>query len=280
MPELPEVETIRAQLATALVGQRLCSIEALWPKSLETRGILASSCYDKPVEAVWRRGKMLGIALEGGISVLVHLRMTGQLLYLPVGSNQGARQTTRVRMEFASGDVLLFNDQRKFGRVVVTKSSEVGSDGLLATMGPEALGAEFTSDVLKKAGKRHTKLAVKALILDQRVVAGVGNIYADEALWTARIHPERVCGTLSEAEWGALRDAIVAVLREGVVRGGSTLRDYVDAAGQAGTYLEVAKVFARTGKPCLVCSTPVTKIRVAGRGTHLCTSCQVQEVAF
>ena len=159
--------------------------------------------------------------------------------------------------------------------MVVLPTAEVPSDPLLARMGPEPLEEGFDADVLGARLRLHPGLRLKAALLDQGVVAGIGNIYCDEALWQAGLHPERRSGAVRRPAIQALATGIVTVLSEGVAHGGSTLRDYVDSGGDRGSYLDIAAVFGRTGQPCRRCGTAVVKITVVGRGTHLCPSCQV-----
>ena len=277
MPELPEVETIRRQLDALLVGRSVVGLRSTWPKSLTGRGVEPAAVIGRPVRDVWRRGKLLGLDLEGGVSLLVHLRMTGQLVFDPVdsdGTPVEETSATRVVLDLDDGSRLVFNDHRKFGRIVVLPTTDVAADPLLVRMGPEPLGPTFDFGALNAALRRHPGLRIKAALLDQGVVAGVGNIYADEALWAAGLHPERRCGALPRGGVVALHAGIVSVLSEGVARGGSTLRDYVDARGEHGGYLDVAAVYGRTGQPCRRCGTAVVKTTVGGRGTHFCPSCQ------
>lgn len=275
MPELPEVETIRRQLDEVLPGRSVASIEIRWHKSLTGRGVDPTAALCRPVIGVWRRGKVLGIDLDGGVSVLAHLRMTGQLLLGPAGARPPQSSSTRVVLDLDDGSRLLFNDQRKFGRIVVLPSADVPADPLLARMGPEPLDEGFDTDTLRAVFRRHPGLRLKTALLDQGLVAGIGNIYADEVLWHAGLHPERRCATVRGAGIEGLRDGIVAVLSEGVARGGSTLRDYVDTRGDGGGYLKVAAVYGRTGRPCRRCGTMIVKTTIGGRGTHWCPSCQV-----
>ena len=203
--------------------------------------------------------------------------MTGQLLHDPAdpeGPPVEETSATRVVLDLDDGSRLVFNDHRKFGRMVVLPTADVAADPLLARMGPEPLGEAFDPATLGAALHRHPGLRVKTALLDQSVVAGVGNIYADEALWHARLHPERRCGALTRPGVVALHGGIVSVLSEGVARGGSTLRDYVDARGDRGGYLEVATVYGRDGRPCPRCGSSIVKTTVGGRGTHLCPTCQ------
>ena len=277
MPELPEVETIRRQLDVLLVGRSVVDLRSTWAKSLTGRGVASAAVLGRPVAGVWRRGKVLGLDLEGGVSVLVHLRMTGQLLLDSADATGGPLEetsATRVVFDLDDGSRLIFNDHRKFGRLVVLPSSDVAADPLLARMGPEPLEESFDTRALSQGLRRHPGLRLKTALLDQGVVAGVGNIYADEALWQAGLHPERRCGTLTRPAVVALHAGIVTVLTEGVARGGSTMRDYLDARGERGGYLDVAAVYGRSGQPCLRCGTVVAKSTVGGRGTHFCPVCQ------
>jgi formamidopyrimidine-DNA glycosylase len=285
VPELPEVETIRRQLDASLIGRSVSSVETRWHKSFTGRRADPGAVVGRPVTRVWRRGKVLGIDTDGGISLLTHLRMTGQLLLEPVGTprdtlsprdTRSPRDTsaTRVVFGFDDGSRLYFNDQRKFGRLVVLPTADVAADPLLARMGPEPLEPGFDAGALGAGLARHPSMSLKAALLDQGVVAGIGNIYVDEALWHAGLHPQRRCGAVRRPAAAALRDGIVTVLSEGVARGGSTLRDYVDSRGRRGGYLDIAAVYGRSGQPCRRCSTVIVKITVAGRGTHLCPSCQ------
>jgi formamidopyrimidine-DNA glycosylase len=277
VPELPEVETIRRQLDEALPGRSVVAVESRWPKSLTARGTEPGALMGRPVVRAWRRGKVLGIDLQDGLTVLVHLRMTGQLLLDPVrrdGPSPLDTSATRVVLDLDDGSRLVFNDHRKFGRIVVLPTGDVASDPLLSRMGPEPLDAGFDAAALAAGLRRHPGLRVKSALLDQGVVAGVGNIYADEVLWEAGLHPERRAGTLRAPAVRALHAGIVTVLTEGVARGGSTLRDYLDARGERGGYLDVAAVYGRAGSPCRRCGTPIVKTVVVGRGTHVCPSCQ------
>jgi len=277
VPELPEVETIRRQLDALLVGRSIVGLRSTWAKSLTGRGVEPTVVLGRPVTGAWRQGKVLGLDLEGGVTMLVHLRMTGQLLLDPrddSGAPSGESSATRVVLDLDDGSRLVFNDHRKFGRMVVLPSSDVGADPLLARMGPEPLGEEFDAGALSRALGRHPGLRLKTALLDQGIVAGVGNIYADEALWHAGLHPERRSGALKRSGITALHGGIVTVLTEGVARGGSTMRDYVDARGERGGYLDVAAVYGRAGRPCPRCGTPIVKMTVGGRGTHFCPACQ------
>jgi len=275
MPELPEVETIRRQLDAALPGRRIAELFVVAPKSFEASALLgAASARGRRIEAVRRRGKALIIDLDEGLSIVVHLKMTGQLIYVPATSSAPTSSHTRATIRFDDHSTLLFNDMRRFGRVLLCMTDEVNKIPLLARMGPEPLDAGFSAEVLEARLARHPGLAIKAALLDQSVVAGLGNIYVDEVLFEARVHPLTKVADLRPADIDAIRRAIPERLARSVELGGSTLRDYVDATGSRGGYLDEALVFNRSGQPCPVCAQPLVKIRVAGRGTHLCKHCQ------
>ena len=264
MPELPEVETERARLEPVLAGRTLRSVKILdgrLTRPFDPRQV-AGELEGERVAGIERRGKYLVIRLESGAALLVHLRMTGGLR---------ARPTTHERavVELDDGTGIAYRDVRRFGTWLLLASAEL--DGYLsARLGPEPLGSRFTGSYLERRleGRR---APVKALLLDQRIVAGIGNIYADEALWHARVRPSRPGGGLSPDEVRALRRGIRRALRRGIERQGATLRD---GAYAGGTMQDEFRVYGRDGEPCPRCGTPIEKIRVAGRGTHYCPRCQ------
>lgn len=286
MPEMPEVETLRRGLDGLLRGQRILGCQALWPPALVGK----SWEHDPwPLEILGsgRRGKLLWLKLEGGMSLAVHLRMTGQLVF--VGPDQdrfGAGHptaslgdnlpdsSTRVVFRLDRGQ-LFYNDQRKFGRLFLLPPGGLETLPFLQTLGPEILDPPLGPEEFCRRLKAWPGRGIKALLLDQRALAGVGNIYADEALWAAALHPLRPAGGLLEAECRSLQEALVQVLSTSLDHGGSSLRNYVDARGKMGSYMAFAKVFDRQGQPCPRCGAPIVKIRCAGRGTHLCPRCQV-----
>ncbi|MDR1188199.1 MAG: bifunctional DNA-formamidopyrimidine glycosylase/DNA-(apurinic or apyrimidinic site) lyase [Bifidobacteriaceae bacterium] len=284
MPELPEVETVRRGLEQLVVGLRIASAEALEPTSL--RGD-PTALIGKRVTGTWRRGKVLVLELEGGLSLVAHLKMTGQMVFRgseptdawgaghPNDSliGQLPDKSTRVIIGFEGGQHLYFNDQRKFGWLAVMPRTAVKDIPLLAKMGPEPFDPDAWP-AFRDRVRRHRRAPIKAALLDQSVVAGIGNIYADEALWAARVHPETPVGAISDRKLKELLGAAAAVMELSLSLGGSTDRNYVDAEGRRGAYLDFAKVFRRQGQPCPRCSRPIVKTRVAGRGTHLCTACQ------
>lgn len=287
MPELPEVETVRAGLKSLIVGKAIKGEEHDTAKGFPnsphdvTEFLISSKVTD-----VRRRAKVLMIDLSTGYTLVIHLKMTGQLVY--VGDTRfGAGhpndslidalpdKSTRVTLDFDDGSRLFFNDQRKFGWMRLMPTVEVPSLPFMQKVGPEPLTDTFTAEEFKSRFARRKRSTIKAAILDQSVVAGVGNIYADESLWGAFIHPERRVETITDKEFNLLYTDLRAVMNLSIAKGGSSNRNYVDAEGKKGSYMDFARVFRREGQPCLRCGTTIEKIRVAGRGTHLCPHCQV-----
>jgi formamidopyrimidine-DNA glycosylase len=272
MPELPEVETIRADLERRIVGRRIGRVELLWPGCV-ARPSPEEVCAELPghrIEGAGRRGKFLVLDLDRDAALTVHLRMTGRLR-LPRPDEERPKHL-RAAIALDDGHELWFEDQRKFGRLYFTRSAAELTD-LLRKLGPEPLEAAFTRDALAELlnGRR---AQLKPLLLNQAFVAGLGNIYVDEALFRAKLHPLKRSDSLRTREVTALHEAIVHALRQGIVNRGTTLSDYRDAWGTAGMNRERLLVFRREGKPCPRCGTPIEKIRVAQRGTHYCPACQ------
>ena len=275
VPELPEVETIRRQLAPRVAGraiERAQVLDPLWsapaaPRDVERR--LAG----RRIEALRRRGKYLIADLEGDAHLVMHLRMTGNLLWAAPEEDRADRPHLRVRLTLDDDHRLLFVDQRRFGTGVVIEGTAQLEAYLAQRVGPEPLGPEFTPDVLARAA-RGRRAPVKAFLLDQRRVAGVGNIYADEALFRAGIHPLRPAGRLRRAEIERLHAGIVAALERGIARQGASIDDYRDSNGERGSMQDEFLIHLRAGQPCIRCGRQVTKTVAAGRGTYLCSRCQ------
>lgn len=284
MPELPEVETIRRGLIEFIVEKKLVGTEVLCEKSFIGEPVTGV------VKSLRRYGKALVIDLDGGMSLMIHLRMTGQLIWwddsfekegLPsfAGGHPSENfvsklpnKQTRVVLKFDDG-TLYFNDQRKFGFIKVMPTAEVEEDVFIRKLAKEPWKME--ADELYEKLQRHAKSCIKATILNQTIICGLGNIYADEALFAAEIHPERKCGSLSREETERLLVAAREVMERSIESGGSTMATYVKADGTKGDYLELfARVFGREGQKCVKCGGKITKIRVAGRGTHICKRCQ------
>ena len=270
MPELPEVETIRRNLAPHVEGrtlERLDILDARWSRPLAPRE-LSDALEGRTIERLSRRGKYLVWVLSGEAYLLQHLRMTGTLLIDPPG------EPPHTRAWFELGDHrLAYTDPRRFG----TGELALGPDALAAffdaRLGVEPLAREFTGEHLY-ALARQSRAPIKAFLLDQKRVAGVGNIYADEALFRARIHPLRPANRLSRAQAGALRDAVVASLEDGIEAKGATIDDFRDPYGVSGTFQDRFLIHLREGEPCHNCGRPVRKLRAAGRGTYVCERCQ------
>lgn len=286
MPELPEVETVRAGLQMLLPGRVIANITHDWPKGFPNAPQdVKQFAVGASVMQVRRRAKVLLIDLNTGHTFVVHLKMTGQLVYRgeqvfgaghPNESLVGALpdKSTRVTFAFADGSHLYFNDQRKFGWVRLLPTAEVENLDFFRTVGPEPLAADFTWQQFRGRLQRRKNSGIKAVLLDQTVLAGVGNIYADESLWGAKIHPLTPAGQLTDAQYKRLYTALRDVLQLSIEKGGSTDKNYVNAEGKRGSYLTFASVFRREGQACPRCGTTVIKTRVAGRGTHLCPTCQ------
>ncbi len=282
MPELPEVETVRRGLEELLPGREIREVTIIWEKSLQaSQADINKYIIGSSVLSVERRGKMLEVKLSSQYSLVVHLKMTGQLVYRgkqnfgaghPNDSLVGELpdRTTRIIFSFKDGSRLFFNDQRKFGWIRLVRTNLLESQPYIKKLGPEPLEPSFTADDFLARLKRRNNSAIKAVLLDQSVVVGIGNIYADESLFLAKLHPKKRVKDISRTKLIALFKAVNTVLQQGISSGGSSDRNYVDASGNKGQYLDFAKVFRREGKICFNCGATIIKIRVAGRGTHLC----------
>jgi formamidopyrimidine-DNA glycosylase len=267
MPELPEVETIRGQLAPRLEGRTFALVDIFDPRltrPLDPREV-AADLQGERVVAVERRGKYLVVRLEGGAALLVHLRMTGSFGFEPTSHE-------RAVVELEDGSRLVYRDVRRFGTWLVVPGDEL-EPYIGGKNGPEPLGPRFTASWLASQLARR-RAPLKAVLLDQRVVAGLGNIYADEALWRAQLNPLRPANGLRDEEVARLHRTIRAVLRLGIERQGSTLRDYAQPDGTTGAMQDEFRVYGREGEPCPRCHRPIAKARVGGRGTWYCPNCQ------
>lgn len=281
MPELPEVETIRRGLSGFCIGSKIRRVKVLCEKSFigSSAVVLGASIVD-----IRRRGKALLIDLDNSSTILVHLRMTGQLIYRGASNFAGGHPSdnfvdelpnkqTRVFLEFEDKSRLFFNDQRKFGFFKVIPTEEVEQDKFIANLGPEPW--EITGAELHKKLQRHEGAPIKAVILDQKVIAGIGNIYADEALFFAGVLPSRKAGSVSKEEAARIVEGARDAMERSIKSGGSTMATYVKADGTKGDYLELfARVFKREGLECSRCGAEILKTKVAGRGTHYCPECQ------
>ena len=286
MPELPEVETVVRGLNRLIIKKKIINELHDWPKSFpNSPESVEAFMVGSEIENVRRRAKVIIIDLDSGYSLVVHLKMTGQIVYRGE-ENWGAghpnddflailpNKSTRVQIDFSDGSNLYFNDQRKFGWMKLLPTNQVENLPFFQKVGPEPLEKSFRLSEFMQRFVRKKRSVIKAALLDQSVIAGVGNIYADEALWRAEIHPETKVENLDEQDFKRLYESIRYVMNLSIEKGGSTARNYVHADGSKGNYLEYASVFRKEGTLCSRCGTEIIKIRVAGRGTHLCPRCQ------
>ena len=285
MPELPEVETIRRQLEPELQERRIERLEVLdarWTRPIEPR-LVEDEVRGRTIGSLRRRGKYLLLELDGDLTLVMHLRMTGNLLLVDGGGlvavvdEDGFRAAEdpylRARFLLDDGRELRFSDARRFGEAFVLPTDRV-EERFAGRVGIEPLSDEFTADAIERiaAGRR---APLKSFLLDQGGIAGVGNIYADEALWWARIHPLRPAASLEHAELRALVRGVRKSLTHGIARQGATLRDYRGADGRRGSMQREFRVYGRLGEPCTRCGTPIEKTRAGGRGSWYCPNCQV-----
>jgi len=291
MPELPEVETIKIGLSKLLPDYQVVKVSHDWPKSFPNAPAdVKNFLIGAKITKVKRRAKVLMIELDSAYTLLVHLKMTGQLVFRSEAQSFGAGhpsqsligklpdKSTRVTFDLAKNvksrrpleAKLFFNDQRKFGWVRLIPTVEVANIDFFKKVGPEPLSRDFTASEFANRLKRRSNTSIKAALLDQSVIAGVGNIYSDESLWGAKIHPATQVKNISAAKINKLFDELQFVLRLSIEKGGSTDKNYVNAEGKRGSYMRFARVFRREGQACPRCGTTIIKTRVAGRGTHLC----------
>lgn len=311
MPELPEVETIKLGLQKKIVGLKITKIQLLSTKSFVGNPSLTQG---QKVLRVWRKAKILGVDLtsslrgatatkqskkeiatgpsdprnDDNIILLFHLKMTGQLIYddgkrfigghpTPDMRDQMPNPHTRVIVSFSDGSHLYFNDQRRFGWIKAIKA-EVGkavSDYIASQLGPEPLSKEFKWQILKQNLLRHKLMPIKVALMDQKVVSGIGNIYANEACFNAKIDPRTRVSELSDEQFQSLYKGVIKSLQEGIKHGGSSRTHFVDAEGHKGYFLDYAFVYGRGKHPCKVCGIEIKKVQLGGRGTYFCPKCQV-----
>ena len=288
MPELPEVETVRRGLAELLPGRAVTqAIVFNSPKSFPNAPAdVEQFLYGARVTAVRRRAKVLMIDLDTRYSLVVHLKMTGQFIFRGAQSFAGGHpndsligelpdRSTRVQIDFVDGSRLFFNDQRKFGWVKLLPTDEVKNLPFMQKVGPEPLDPNTRAEDFIQRIRRRQNSMIKPAFLDQAVIAGVGNIYADEALWAVRIHPQTRVKNVSDQQLNTLFNELRHVLQLSIDQGGSTDKNYVDAEGRKGNYLAFANVFRREGQAChRHPDQEIIKLKVGGRGTHICPICQ------
>lgn len=287
MPELPEVETVRRGLESLIIGKVIRQTIHDTPKSFpNSPADVEAFMHRASIIAVRRRAKVLLIDLSTDYTLVIHLKMTGQLVYVgetrfgaghPNDSlvNQLPDKSTRVTIMFDDNSQLFFNDQRKFGWMKHIPTVEVPNIDFMKKVGPEPLEADFTMKQFAERFTRRANTSIKAALLDQSVVAGIGNIYADESLWGAKIHPKRLVKTITKAEFDTLYTELRMVMNLAIEKGGSSNHTYVDAEGKRGSYMDFARVFRREGLECPRCHATIIKFKAAGRGTHICPHCQL-----
>lgn len=295
MPELPEVETIRRGLSEVLPGKTVKQFTVSLKKMYQPAANVPKRLTGLRVDAVDRRGKVLMIRFDKSRTLLIHLKMTGQLLYKepvkvgkttssklviagghPIPSVEGTlpSKVTHAIFTFDDGSQLFYNDLRQFGYLKLVRNEDLGTVPILATFGPEPLTREFTLPVFEERLKRRPSAKLKPLLLDQTFIAGLGNIYVDESLNLAKLHPLRTAGSLTKVQRKTLYESIKRVLRASLKAGGTSDNTYVTIRGGKGDYLNKARVYHRVGEPCRRCGTPIRRMVVAGRGTHYCPRCQ------
>lgn len=285
MPELPEVETVVRGLNEHLVGHTITSFDFDWPKTIRTPiEIFKKEIEGAKVLSAERRGKLIIINLSSNHSILIHLKMTGQLVYKSPKLQYGAGhpndslvsklpdKTTRIHFKLDNNSDFFFNDVRKFGWVEIIPSQDKHLHQFISSLGPEPLEIDYPS--FKSALDKYPNAQVKAKLLDQHVLAGVGNIYADESLWAAKIHPQKKIKDIPQEKLKKLFSSLQDILNLSIEKGGSSSVNYIKVDGKTGSYLTFANVYKKEGQPCTRCSTTLVRTVAAGRGTRLCPTCQ------
>ncbi|MCX6714156.1 MAG: DNA-formamidopyrimidine glycosylase [Candidatus Vogelbacteria bacterium] len=291
MPELPEVETLKRELGKALVDLKIKSAQVLWPKTVAPLSvkIFGKEIVNKKIKAVNRQAKILIIDFSDSTALAIHLKMTGQLIFVPKKSRcdldyiSGGHpddqmlepqpsKYTRLIFEFTDGSKLYFNDLRKFGWIRLVDDSQLKD--LTKHLGLEPLSKIFTAETLIDIFKKYPNRTIKQILMDQTLIAGIGNIYADESCFLAKLLPTRKSNTLKPAQIKILREKIIAVLKLSIQKKGTSSRNYRRSDGSRGGFVPHLNVYGRTGSPCKVCSHQIQKIKHAGRGTHFCLKCQ------
>lgn len=273
VPELPEVESVRMGLEQLIKGATINKVDVFWGRiisDLDDINQFEAELIGQTIQSIGRRGKFLLFYLSNDV-MISHLRMEGK--YIVVSPKEPLTKHTHVVFHLKDGRQLRYLDVRKFGRMALVKNGEESSHKSLAKLGPEPIADEFQVGRLHQSLSKRAK-AIKGVLLDQQIVAGIGNIYADEILYEAGIHPATPANRLTEDQHIVLHQAILDVMGRAVKAGGTTIRSYQNAFGQEGTYQQSLHVYGRNGKECLECGTIIEKIKIAQRGTHFCPVCQ------
>jgi len=265
MPELPEVETIKNDLQQAITGKKIVKVDIINPKVIREPAPLAfkKSLEGQTIKNILRRAKLLIFELSNGLDLTIHLKMTGQLVY------PGGSQRSRVAFHLSPGQIMDFNDDRLFGELRLV--SDWKKLKFVRGLGPEPFDLTF-ADFKDMLSKKKTK--IKPLLMDQSFISGIGNLYAAEILFRAKIHPQRPAQSLTGGEKVTLYKEIKSVLKNAIKHGGSSVDDYVRLSGKPGDYRRFHRVYGRSGKPCFVCRSPIKRIAQGGRGTYFCGKCQ------
>jgi formamidopyrimidine-DNA glycosylase len=298
MPELPEVETIVRGLQPKITGKTISRLQILLPKTVWLDDIRATGDAEvnqvkalvegKEIQNITRRGKMIIGTLSQNSTILIHLKMTGQLIFIDsrqqryVGGHPNRDmgmelpvKATRAIFNFPDGSRLFFNDQRQFGYIKVIPSSALAAHAAYQKYGPEPFDEQFNAEYLLDLSQRRSRATIKQLILDQAVVAGVGNIYADESLFASRIHPAQTAASLTLSQFKVLVGHIKEVLRFSIEHNGTSSEHYLTASGEKGDMQDYLQVYRKDGQPCPRCGAEIQRMVIGGRGTHFCPHCQV-----
>lgn len=273
MPELPEVETVIRTLRPVVTNKEITKCEILYERILpknETEQFI-SAIKGRTITEIVRRGKYLIFNLDSPLRLIFHLRMTGQMIFTPQSDTPLAKHTS-ARFHFHDQTELRFVDQRKFGTIYLLPEAEYDQIAGLYTLGVEPLSAEFTLGYL--AEKLQSKRAIKGLLLDQKLIAGLGNIYVDESLYRAGLHPTKPGNQVTKQQMQLLRTSIISVLQEAIANHGTTIKDYRTGSGDTGNFQNKLRVYGKAGQNCEICQTAIERIKVAGRSSHYCPTCQ------
>lgn len=271
MPELPEVETVRRGLEKLILGKKISNIDIHYPKMIKTDlDEFQKEMFGQVIQSMGRRGKYLLFYLTDKV-LISHLRMEGKYFYYP--DQVPERKHAHVLIHFEDGGTLVYEDVRKFGTMELLAPELLDAYFVSRKLGPEPTEQDFDLEIFRGALKR-SKKPIKSHLLDQTLVAGLGNIYVDEVLWRAKVHPSRTSNSLTAQEARKVHDETINVLGQAVEKGGSTIRTYTNAFGEDGTMQDFHQVYDKTGEACSRCETIIEKIQLGGRGTHFCPKCQ------
>lgn len=287
MPELPEVETVRSQLASVIAKKKIKDINIRMSKLIKSPlAQFKREVINSTIKTVKRRAKILIIELNNGYSILIHLKMTGQLVYKDKGTIRGGghpikdgikdlpNKYSHIFFIFTDGTKLFFNDLRQFGYMRLVRTQDLNSLFEKSNLGPEPLGDHFSYEDFDKLLKNKKNSKIKPLLMDQTFISGIGNIYAIESCFAAGIKPTRRVATLSKSEKKKLYQNLLRILKLAIKKQGTSAKNYVDAYGEPGNYVPLLKVYGRKGEPCLKCGTTIKSIHLGGRGTTYCLKCQ------